>query len=69
MQLKVYNQNVKMVRSWFSNQDDHDIKLLLTCNLKNSKELADKVKDFMKVHEPCLSSLLFIKNDTTICTR
>lgn len=42
LQWKVYNQNVKMVRCWFSNQDDPDIKMLLTCNLRNSKELADK---------------------------
>ena len=60
LQWKIYNQNVKMVRSWFSNQDDPDIKLLLTCNLRNSKELADKVKDFIKTREPCLSGLLFI---------
>ena len=58
-----------MVRSWYSNQDDPNIKLLLICNLRSSKELADKMKDFMKAREPCLSGLLFIENNTTICMR
>ena len=69
LQWKTYNENVKRVRSWFSDLENPEVKILLNSNLRKEKEMVDKVKDYIKVREPSLGGLLFLANGSTACVR
>ena len=69
LQWKTYNQNVKIVRSWFSNIDDPVALVFMRSNLRNQKVMVKEVKEFIKVREPALVFLLFMSNGTVLHVR
>ena len=69
LQWKTYNENVKIVCSWFSNIDDPVALVFMRSNLRNHKVMVEEVKEFIKVRELTLTSLLFMSNGTILHVR
>ena len=55
-----------MLRFSFVDEELSNMKIILTCNLKNSKRITDKKFFFNKVRKSCLSELLLVENNINI---
>jgi hypothetical protein len=65
-QWRIYNMNLKSVRTWFSNIEDPRIRSFFSTNMRHNENSQADVKNFIKEHCGTLAGFTFYYQGLTI---